>query len=552
MFWRISPYFIWESDMPNEQLADRLSAQTNRSSIRLRPQKPTIRILLYTDEAAVTDDTVADWGLGVMIAHIRARLSAFFTLCIDLVNRNADPQHPTRLYSALINKYDQIWFFGVHQTKLKSFSMGVLRGGPQSELDDKEVAALERWMCVGDKKGMKGGGVLMTGDHANPPPTAGTTPVCGPGAQHESYLGLGRALGHRVPRAGQLRKWEGPPTTCPEDSYNTLVLHFGTNPHGAGLEIDAVPQQLILPTFNELGQPTQDPTGQPHALFLYKFGEFIRVFPDHVHEGAVVLPKTFENWPKGAGGTPPKPQIVAHGIDKRNARLLDVVAAYNGDDARVGRIVADSTWHHYFNKNLNLFLPVGEENSAADLIGTYYANLVLWLSPKQARFAMASVMIDWLSHHPTIFEEAGFHNPDSAVEVKIAEALRIGRSAFHLLSEVASQCEIHELLQVLIPESDREQPESIYLPDFAITLSYLPSKELFLGTLVGLYRQKLALLESAGDEKKSGDDVMQEVVAVGFKEALSMQFFRLSAAAANALDLNSQMLRKEIGKNGVL
>lgn len=508
-----------------------------------RVEKPTINILLYTDEPEVTDGFGLQWGLGLMIEHINARPPAFAKVLPELVNRNPDADHPAenKLYRERISNYDQIWFFGVHQINRQNFTLGVLRGGPDSELDDEEVAALSEWMQVGEKPYMKGGGVLVTGDHASePPPDAVNTnnrQLGTSGLGHENFLGLGGALGYRVPRAGLLRKWVGPPTHFKEDSYNTLVLAFGNDPESGTLEIDPVPQQLILQTFDEKGLPTKD--GRPHPLFFYKPAGSIQIFPDHVHEGAVVLPEGFDEavWPV-VNKTQPKPQVVACGIDKRNARLLNIVAAYNGDCVKVGRIVADSTWHHYFNINLGQlrFSPTAETGSASDQIGQYYANLVLWLCPREARNQMACAMIDWLAHHPMILEEAGLQKPQLSDEQKALDAMSVGRVAFDLLSQVASPCEIHELIQALIPESSCEKFETLYLPDRAYTFSYLPSKELFIGAVINLYRQKMAAFESEGGEFERREDVISEAAAAGFQDAFGMQLSRLSLAARETLN----------------
>jgi hypothetical protein len=504
--------------------------------------EPTLRILLYTDDPDVADETTG-WSLSRMTAHIKARPPAFAKLCIDLINRNSGTEQraDNKLYPELISKYHQIWFFGTHQINRKNFSLGVLRGGPDSELDDEEVAALRNWMKIGSEKGRNGGGVLMTGDHANEPPDDAIPfeddPSPDTPSDHEHFLGLGRALGHRVPRAGRLRKWKGPPTRFKEDSFNSQVLTTGTDPDSIGLHSDPVPQQLILRTFNSLGEPLQN--GQPHPLFLYMPDRWIQVFPDHAHEGSVVIPRKLgeRTWPKGKH-IQPKPRVVAHGVDKRNARILNIVAAYNGDSAGVGRIVADSTWHHYFNVNLNLFRPPGEEDSPADQIGQFYANLAIWLSPYNIRSEMTSAMIHFLAHDPTIFEVAGppVQNPSS--EEKMLEALTIGRLAFALLSELASPCEIHELLQTLIYKPDSAKYETVYLPDSASTLTYLPSKELLLGYAVSRYRRKVAIIESSGNEFDAQDQ-MRDVLDDSFKEAVELQDKLLSLTTTQILNFKS-------------
>lgn len=503
---------------------------------------PTIKILLYTDDPRVKKGAGAPWGFGLMLNHLQAHAPAFARLSFTYLNRNEDPSN--KLYCETIKDFDQIWFFGVHQVSRDNFSLGFLRGGPDSELEEEEVTALEKWMCANKENDFKAGGVLMTGDHADRKPTdAKATDEgvrCHPDAKTDSkkeeFLGLGRALGRCVPRAGLLRKWEGPPTARKKDSFNTQVLVFGTDPDNSGLQRDTTPQQLILRTFNHKGKPSR--AGQPHPLFFYRQGLAIQVFPDHMHEGAVIIPKCLDEtvWPK-IKGRQPKPRVVAYGIDKRNARRLKLVAAYNGDGTNAGRIVADSTWHHYFNVNLNSFLAPGEQDSFANQIGQYYANLALWLSPRSRRHEMARAMLDLLAHDPVILEEViGYKFPEGDEHQQIADALQIGATAFNTLSELASPCEIHELLQALIPEDYSEYFETLYLPDKCSGMSYLPSKEMFLGCLITLYCGQMVKVESSGlvaaaAQRKS---VIVDTAERAFMVTLKLHAKRLALAATVA------------------
>jgi hypothetical protein len=234
---------------------------------------------------------------------------------------------------------------------------------------------------------------------------------------------------------------------------------------------------LILQTFNDKGRPSLN--GQPHPLFFYRQGQAIQLFPDHVHEGAVVIPESLSaRWPK-KNNVRPQPRVVAYGLDKRNGNLLKLVGAYDGDFVDVGRIVADSTWHHYFNVNLRGFQHPGALFSPTDQIGQYYRNLALWLTPRRLRIQMAEVMARWIAQQPSIAELVG-PRPSKL----LSEMMNTGVAAMELLTEVASACEIHELFQTLVPESKRRGYEAFYFPEKGFALSPLPSKELLLGALV--------------------------------------------------------------------
>ena len=224
-----------------------------------------------------------------------------------------------------------------------------------NELDDEEVKVLERWMSSG--------GVLMAGDHSVYAPGGNETDL------PETFQCLGRAVGHRVPSAGQLRKWEGPPTVNFENSFNTLVRTAAADEDFDDLQLDPVPQTLRLVPLG--------PDGSPHRLFLGKGGT-INVFPDHKHEGKVIIPETLgSDWPpcdEKDDSKKPRPACVAYGCDKRSCQSSPALATYDGDSLGVGRIVADSSWHHYLNDNLR-GLPETGDNPILDLLAQFYHNL---------------------------------------------------------------------------------------------------------------------------------------------------------------------------------
>jgi hypothetical protein len=103
----------------------------------------------------------------------------------------------------------------------------------------------------------------------------------------------------------------------------------------------------------------------------------IDVFPDHPHEGQVKVPENLglacrdgspEYPPATSGSGQVRPEIIARGrvaggntasslngpgnkIPTRT-HTFDVLAAYDGHRANVGRVVTDSTWHHFVNVKL--------------------------------------------------------------------------------------------------------------------------------------------------------------------------------------------------------
>jgi hypothetical protein len=448
--------------------------------------KPTIKILLYTDDPKeVVEGVGPPFGLGSMINHLSTHPLAFANLSITWAGRypGLSTRALNRINTLLAKEeettnepFDQIWFFGLHQINRQTFTLGIGGGGPESELDAKEVEALKSAMD-------KGLGVLITGDHANQRPldaiATNPNPDYPDPLRGERFLGLGRALGRCIPRAGALRDWEGKPTAHPLYSFNTQVVIFGANVDSEiAFQTDATPQQLILRTFNERGKPSIK--GRPHPLFFYRLGQAIQLFPDHLHEGAVRLPNKLDEkvWPK-VNGVQPAPRIVAYGLDKRNGRRLNLIAAYDGDMVNTGRIVADSTWHHYFNTNLRGFPATAEPCTPGDQIGQFYSNLALWLTPRHKRSLMADTMSRWISQQPHIAEVVG---PQPSK--RLSDIINTGSTAMKLLASVASDCEIHELFQLVVSPSRTKRYETLYFPEKDLTLSPLPSKELLLGSLI--------------------------------------------------------------------
>ena len=87
-------------------------------------------------------------------------------------------------------------------------------------------------------------------------------------------------------------------------------------------------------------------------------------------------------------------------------------AAYDGFPSKAGRIVADSSFHHFLDINLrNLScrdasgLPV--IGSDLDQIAHFYGNLALWLPPPKKRIDMKLDLLLRLAKHPDVIEVMG-------------------------------------------------------------------------------------------------------------------------------------------------
>lgn len=504
--------------MSNQESTTTREVERIRAGHRLPSDPAIIRILLYTDDPNGIRPGNDTSDLGTMIEHLYAHQPAFARFDVNWASRNSKTSD-NKLTPETLKLYDEIWFFGIHQLNNEP-------DAPESELTEPEVRALTDWMKIDEMNELKGGGVLMTGDHAERRPTGtpGQNPLC-PDSSKECLLNLGRALGRCVPRAYLLRKWEGTPTSNPPaDRFNTQTPVSGHDPGGGELQTDAFPMRLLLSRFDAMGKPSS--TGAAHPLFFYPQGGFIQVFPDHVHEGAVIIPESFDEkvWPKGKFVWP-KPQVVARGLDYENGTMGNILAAYDGDSAGVGRIVADSTWHHYMNENLDRFRPGTPLGSDADQIGQFYGNLGLWLAPFTKRRDMAHVMFGWLASRLSVREESlGQANVPSAAQIAA-----IGRAAYSALLRVASPCEVHELLTVSLPPEYRDHFERVDLPEIGVSLSLFPSKVEALGFILDSYQR--AIINTADVDPEERFSRMEASICDGFRLAFQSHVKRLEQFA---------------------
>lgn len=345
-----------------------------------------IRVLFYTDSYINhdPDSELKTWGLSELEKLITYKTRGLATFQFDLINRHLDKQ---RIERKLLCKYDELWVFGVRTNKGEPF-----------ELNDDEVQALKNWMD-------QGGGLFVTGDHSVP----FDSNLCE--GDHKEFPNLGLSLGNRIKRAGEMREWKGPPTACAGslDNFNTQEFGNTNDLDDPGLDKDNVAQTLF-----EMPDP-------PHRLFWWRVdndGKVIPIqkFPDHGHEGKLLLPDVSgKDWPARAS----KVVVAARGLDKRfgdKSRVYYLVLAFDGDTSGVGRIVADSSFHHYFNINLRN-LPSRSSNGCAcgypelgsdlDQIAQYYGNLALWLTPLSARREIKFELLHRVAEHPEIFEVQG-------------------------------------------------------------------------------------------------------------------------------------------------
>lgn len=301
-----------------------------------------------------------------------------------------------------------------------------------------------------------GGGFFATGDHAN----------------------LGAELCGLIPRVRSMRRWwsstgpNGEPAAPPplgatrhdttragadgvtnfEDQSDDVAQEIAPTLYGAGLSIKGgYPASRYL----------------PHPLLCSPDGQ-VKFLPDHMHEGTCEVPdnlgaRTFtlngalvreypDYTPPNAApnfiAAPLSPEIVANGkvLAGVTSPALDtpvhvgdstpaqgttfgVIGAWDGHRVGKGRVVVDSTWHHFFNINLSgdryletfplpanqsqklhgFYVPDGNggrtPNDEYRMIMWYYRNIVYWLIPANRLESIWWESLSRIGAHPQLREE---------------------------------------------------------------------------------------------------------------------------------------------------
>lgn len=326
----------------------------------------TVRILFYADFISAYDGGGFD-GLKHVLATLNADPYFWVRFSIGKASRVNDTTadaalRSKRLDQINLNDYDELWLFGFN--------------GLPSVLTPAEITAVRAFMD-------NGGGVLVTGDHAD----------------------LGAAIASDIPRAGKLRAWA--PGVAPSqggaDRHSTL--REGHDPGFAfNDQSDDVPQIIRYREYPVSSPSWWQRRTRPHPVLCGPDGP-IDVLPDHMHEGVITIPGAFPagEWPSKAGFQP-KPEVIAWarivqpGLTKSGTEF-PVLGVYDGHGADVGRIVADATWHHWFDINLIgdngavIGDTAGFDNTAAGQaalkkIEAYFLNVAIWLAPPAKQVCM--------------------------------------------------------------------------------------------------------------------------------------------------------------------
>ena len=371
-----------------------------------------VRILMYAD-TVVNFSGGGFGGLQYVYNLLKSRAYFYVDFQIEFAHRDGTDPTATILGAKdlvqldIVNKYDEVWFFGFNSTP---------------NLSAAEITLLDQFMAA-----PKFGGVLVTGDHAD----------------------LGKGIAGQITRAGSMRLYPAPPnfppgwnTTVEEGPDSNLTFDFDD-------QSDDTPQSIRYKRYPMGSFLAFRRNYRPHPVLCGPDGP-INVFPDHEHEGEAIAPAVAAgdpHWPTKTGYQE-LPEVIAWGRIKdpaatKHGQEIGLVSAYNGHNVDVGRILADSTWHHWFDINLTGIAPppspyAGFDDTPAGRaalkkIDAYFLNCGVWLAPPDRQTEMKSA--GWWS----------ILWSDSIIELSPHLPIwYLGEQAIDALGRRASRCTVYE------------------------------------------------------------------------------------------------------------
>jgi hypothetical protein len=377
---------------------------------------PVLNILFVIDGRINTSKDPNGFGLGYVLETLRTLGSSLGAALNVVVVRHdngvylptsSDPPMgddnytaagsgppPQFTFSRDLDAWDQVWLFGDYPANLDAD----IQDSSMFPTVDSELRWLADWMD-------RGGGVFAAGDHWD----------------------LGASLCSRIPRVRTMRRWTPDQGVPPMDGGARLqtLQPSPTTQNQDFLEGDTIPQHIEvvyrLLTISDLIRPAV-----PHPLLATSTG-IIETFPDHMHEGEVILDDEVElDLPTGIQGyfgleyplptdptmPRPRPHVAAYGRTTNRAapdtlasasavvdtgstlltKRFGLISTYDGDSIGVGRVIVESTWHHWFSYNLHGFAAASPDTQY-QLMQTYYRNVAVWLSTPAQRQSMLSAAI---------------------------------------------------------------------------------------------------------------------------------------------------------------
>ena len=474
--------------------------------------KPLVRVLLVTDDwtgvvnggflpwttqpaSDATGPDSREFHLGEFLHVLASTAWVGFDVEITKAHRTAAAAGPAAQVKAdrgadVVNfRFGQPFTVGGQARQLADYDMVLLfaiqAGDPDPALAP-EAEAIAQYMEAG-------GGFFATGDHAN----------------------LGAPLCGLIPRVRSMRRWwggTGPAGQPAAPSPVGATRHDTTQPGPDGIT-------QFEDQSDEVGQPIHETRygaglsvrqgyiakkSLPHPLLCSPAGT-VRVLPDHMHEGTCEVPSnlagtfslagaTVREYPDyTASGQPPQPlapEVVATGhvrlnttspaldtnahfggTDPTNDITFGVIGAWDGHRVGKGRVVVDSTWHHFFNINLTgdryledeglgaqhtqklhgFYIPdgMGGRKPSPDyvMVQWYFRNIVYWLIPATRHESIWWTTLVDVARRPRLVEELG--HIDQAKMLTLEHFHYFGQLAEDYLTQARGACATYTIKRIL-------------------------------------------------------------------------------------------------------
>ena len=304
-----------------------------------------------------------------------------------------------------LSVYDEIWLFSTGTSTLGN-----------ETISPADINALATFMD-------SGGGVFATGDHD----------------------ALGSQLCGYIPRVRAMRAWFYTNNSDLSPMRDTFPLGYDRNDVTRADTRVATDASVTGSESDNTAQPIDSVLATPHPI-LTDGSNVLGFLPDHMHEGRTLgrgdgdgsdhlieadythgfdhyvydggaaIPAGFVEFP--VNGTRETPQVIAtrtigdpnpHGI---TAKTINALSTYDGFKAGVGRVVTASTFHHYYNLNLNGF---ADDNPQYDQIKSIIVNIANWLARPEPRIQLVverSTFSEDEVNSNSVFEDAIFVTVD--------------------------------------------------------------------------------------------------------------------------------------------
>jgi hypothetical protein len=438
----------------------------------------------------------------------------------DVANFTFNGTHSVGGSNRNIHYYDQIWIFSIGTSSNPAF--GALDTAT-------ELPEIETFM---NNKG----GVFCTGDHGD----------------------LGASICENIPRVKSMRQWRqanGAPSMSGLTRIDTNVPNPNFSPD-FDLQSDTLAQRIY-----PMWQGEFDSDYLPHPVLEMPNGKSVTHLPDHAHEGRCVVPNALDpaEYPTDGGGIQVSPEVIAYGVSGGAGfsaskvsitppELFGVIGAYDGHQASIGRVVVDSTWHHWLNINLNgtgagtidgvnqngLYDALNNPTPEYLEIQRYFQNIAAWLQPN--RFLICFIIywpcLRW--KWPLIEELEPLDDP------RLFDFIDLGKSVEKLILPYRGVSGVLEMVDSVLhlakaPQSLRNTYNMLYRGKETTLLPGIFRKEMVVQAILGGVMNELATKLPSSEqetmtyikelvEKYSGQDEspLHDIIAQGARRALAL------------------------------